>query len=94
MVLKVVDIDPQGSIGPSKGLINSHGAEWGSLNGYYVLSVFSDCASFYHAFNVKSTQINFDTYFPCISNCWDRPRGLQKIAPRIQFCGKLCYLFN
>jgi len=29
MVLKVVDIDPQGSIGPSKGLINSHGVEWG-----------------------------------------------------------------
>jgi len=31
--LKVVDIDPQGSIGPSKGPINSHGVEWGSLNG-------------------------------------------------------------
>jgi len=33
MVLKVVDIDPQGSVGPSKGSINSHGVEWGSLNG-------------------------------------------------------------
>jgi len=29
MVLKVVDIDPQGSIGPSKGTINSHGVQWG-----------------------------------------------------------------
>jgi len=27
VVLKVVDIDPQGSIGPSNGV------EWGSLNG-------------------------------------------------------------
>jgi len=34
--LKVVDIDPQGSIGPSKGSINSHGVEWGSLNGQEV----------------------------------------------------------
>jgi len=33
VVLKVVDIDPQGSIGPFKGLINSHGVEWGSLYG-------------------------------------------------------------
>jgi len=33
VVLKVVDIDPQGSIGPPKGSINSHGVEWGSLNG-------------------------------------------------------------
>jgi len=33
VVLKVVDIEPQGSIGPSKGSINSHGVEWGSLNG-------------------------------------------------------------
>jgi len=33
VVLKVVDIDPQGSIGPFKRLINSHGVEWGSLNG-------------------------------------------------------------
>jgi len=33
VVLKVVDIDPQGSIGPCKGSINSHGVEWGSLNG-------------------------------------------------------------
>jgi len=32
VVLKVVDIDPQGSIGPSKGSMNSHRAEWGSLN--------------------------------------------------------------
>jgi len=29
VVLKVVDIDPQGSIEPSKGSINSHGVEWG-----------------------------------------------------------------
>jgi len=33
MVLKVGDIDPQGSVGPSKESINSHGVEWGSLNG-------------------------------------------------------------
>ena len=35
VVLKVVDIDPQGSIGPSKGFIfiNSHGVKWESLNG-------------------------------------------------------------
>jgi len=33
VVLKVVDIDPQGSIGPSKGLINSHRVKWGALNG-------------------------------------------------------------
>jgi len=33
-----------------------------------------------HAFQVKSTQIYFDTYFLCISNCWVRPRGLQKIV--------------
>jgi len=33
VVLKVVDIDPQGSIRQSKGSINSHGVEWGSLNG-------------------------------------------------------------
>jgi len=33
VVLKVVDVDPQGSIGPSKGPINSHGVELGSLNG-------------------------------------------------------------
>ena len=33
VVLKVVDIDPQGSIGPTKGSINSDGVEWGSLNG-------------------------------------------------------------
>jgi len=33
MVFKVVDIDVQGSIGPSQGSINSHGVEWGSLNG-------------------------------------------------------------
>jgi len=32
-VLKVVDIDPQGSTGPSKGSINRKGIEWGSLNG-------------------------------------------------------------
>jgi len=32
VVLKVVDIDPQGSIGPFKGSINSHGVEWGSVN--------------------------------------------------------------
>jgi len=33
VVVKVVDIHPQGSVGPSKGSINSHGVEWGSLNG-------------------------------------------------------------
>jgi len=33
VVHKVVDIDPQGSIGPSKASINSQGVEWGSLNG-------------------------------------------------------------
>jgi len=32
VVLKVVDIDPQGSIGPSTGSINSHGVEWGSVD--------------------------------------------------------------
>jgi len=32
VVLKVVDIDPQGSIGPSKGSINSHRVEWELLN--------------------------------------------------------------
>jgi len=47
-----------------------------------VLSIYSDCALFYDAFQVKSTQIYFDTYFyfACISNCWARPRGLQKIV--------------
>jgi len=45
-----------------------------------VLSIFSDCVLFYHAFQVKSTQIYFDTYFPCISNCCARPQGLQKIV--------------
>jgi len=33
VVLKLVDIDSQGSIGPSKESINSHGVEWGSMNG-------------------------------------------------------------
>jgi len=33
VVLKVVDIDPQGSIGPSEGSISIQGVEWGSLNG-------------------------------------------------------------
>jgi len=33
VVLKVVDIDPQGSTGPAKGSINSQGVEWGSMNG-------------------------------------------------------------
>jgi len=28
VVLKVVDIDPQRSIGPSKGSINNQGVEW------------------------------------------------------------------
>jgi len=32
VVLKVVDIDPKGSVGPSKGSINTHGVEWGSIN--------------------------------------------------------------
>jgi len=30
--------------------------------------------------SIKSTQTFFDTYFPCISNCWARPRDLQKIV--------------
>jgi len=80
VVLKVVDIDPKGSIGPAKGSINSYGVEWRSLNGSEVLSMFSDCVLCYHAFQVKSTDIYFDTYFPCIRNCWARPRGLQKIV--------------
>jgi len=29
VVLIVVDIDPQGSVGPSKGSINNHRVEWG-----------------------------------------------------------------
>jgi len=45
-----------------------------------VLSICSDCVLFYHAVQVKSTEICFDTYFPYISNCWARPRGLQKIV--------------
>jgi len=36
VVLKVVDIDPQGSIGPSKGPINSGRVERGSLNSHGV----------------------------------------------------------
>jgi len=40
----------------------------------------TDCVLFYHAFQVKSTHIYFDTYFSCISNCWARSRGLQKIV--------------
>jgi len=104
VVLKVVDIDSQGSTGPSKGSINSYVVEWGPLNNcrvYWnnetsnsklllfavqrmqtasiVLSKFWDCVLFYHAFQVKSTDIYFDTYFPCISNIWTRPWGLQKI---------------
>ena len=82
VVLEVVDFDPQGSIGPSKRSINSPRLEWGSLNGPYVLSIFSDCVLFYHAFQVKRIHIYFDTYFPCISNCWARPRRLQKIVYR------------
>jgi len=35
---------------------------------------------FHHAFQVKSTQICFDTDFPCISNFWARPRVLQRIV--------------
>ena len=31
-VLKVVDIDPQGSMGPSKGSMNIQGVERGSMN--------------------------------------------------------------
>jgi len=45
-----------------------------------VLSIFLDCVIFYHAFQVKSTQIHFDTHYPCISNCWVRPQGLKKIV--------------
>jgi len=33
VILKVVDIDPQGSNGPSKRSVNSQGVEWGALNG-------------------------------------------------------------
>jgi len=33
VVLKVVEIDPQRSVEPSKGLISGHRVEWGSLNG-------------------------------------------------------------
>jgi len=71
VVLKVADIDLEGSIEPSKESINSHNFEWGSLNCPSVIRIFSDCMLFYHAFQVKSTQIYFDTYtyFPCISNC-------------------------
>jgi len=68
VVLKVIDIDPQGSNGPSKRSINSHGVEWRSLNGPQVVSICSDCVLFYYAFQVKSIQINFDTYFPYISS--------------------------
>ena len=32
-----------------------------------------------HAFQVESTQIYFDTYFPYISNCWARPRVYRKL---------------
>jgi len=32
VVRKVVDINPQESIGPSKGLVNSHRVECGSVN--------------------------------------------------------------
>ena len=45
-----------------------------------VLSIFADCVLFYRAFQVKSTQIYFDTYYPCISNCLARTQGLQKIV--------------
>jgi len=45
-----------------------------------VRSIFSDCVLFYHAFQVKSTQICFDTYYCCISNWWVTPRGVQKIV--------------
>jgi len=38
------------------------------------------CVLFYHTFQVKSTQIYFDTHFPCISNCCARPPGLHKIV--------------
>jgi len=44
------------------------------------LRVFLDCVSFYDAFQVKSTQIYFDAYFPCVSNCWVRLQGLNKIV--------------
>jgi len=29
------------------------------------------------------TQIYFDTYFPCINNCWARPQGLRKLCTSI-----------
>jgi len=34
VVFKVIDIGPQGPSGPSKGSINIHWVEWGSLNGH------------------------------------------------------------
>ena len=37
VVFKVVNIDPQGSIGPSQESITSHGVEWGSMNNCWSL---------------------------------------------------------
>jgi len=40
----------------------------------------TDYVLFYHTFQVKTTHIYFDAYFPCISNCWAKSWGLQKIV--------------
>jgi len=37
MVLKVVDINLQGSVGPCKGSVSSHGVEWESMNNWWGL---------------------------------------------------------
>jgi len=49
VVLKVVDIDPQGSNGPSKLSINSHGVEWWVTEWSLSSKQISDCVLFYHA---------------------------------------------
>jgi len=51
VVLKMVDIDPQGSIEQSKGSMNGYGVEWGSLNDLrsskhiFGLCIISSCVS-------------------------------------------------
>ena len=44
-----------------------------------VRSILLDCVLFYHAFQVKSTHICFDTYYLSISNCWVRSRVYRKL---------------
>ena len=70
MVLKVVNIDPQGLIRPSKG--SNEVTKWPGdqlLLTSIVLSIFSYCGLFYHAFQAKSTQIYFDmhTFFVLVT---------------------------